>query len=285
MGIIGIITHPKKPEAVDTARELVRWLTERGTRFVLDAASASVIGREDVAFRPGSSDAKIDLAIVLGGDGAILKAARELADSGAPILGVNFGRLGFLTELAAGDLFGALDRVLAGSYSIDERTMVEAAVIRQGREIARLCGLNDAVIGKGAFARLVTLSLYVNGEYFVTYPADGIVVATATGSTAYSLSAGGPLVNPRLDVLVVTPICPHTLFQRPMVLHGGEEARVVVSGQGEDVTLTVDGQVGFGLASEDEVILRKSRHTTRFIRLSGRNFYRIVRERLSEGRL
>lgn len=285
MGIIGIITHTKKPEAVDTARELVRWLTERGIRFVLDTASASLLDREDVAFRPGSSDFKIDLAIVLGGDGAILKAARELAGLAAPILGVNFGRLGFLAELEAGDLFDALDKVLAGSYSIDERAMVEAAVIRQGREVTRLCGLNDAVVGKGAFARIVTLSLYVNGEYFVTYPADGVVVATATGSTAYSLSAGGPLVNPRLDVLVVTPICPHTLFQRPMVLHGGEEVRVVVSGQGEDVALTVDGQVGFSLVSEDEVILRKSRHTTRFIRLSGRSFYRIVRERLSEGRL
>lgn len=285
MGIIGIITHPKKPEAVDTARELVRWLRERGVRFVLDAASALLLGSKDSAFRPGSGDPGIDLAIVLGGDGAILKAARELAALRVPILGVNFGRLGFLTELEAGDLFGALDRVLAGSYIIDERTMVEASVMRQGREVTRFCGLNDAVVGKGAFARIVMLSLYVNGEYFVTYPADGIVVATATGSTAYSLSAGGPLVNPGLDVLVVTPICPHTLFQRPMVLRGDEEVRIVVAGQGEDVALTVDGQVGFGLVPDDEVILRKSRHTTRFIRFSGRGFYRIVRERLSEGRL
>lgn len=226
-----------------------------------------------------------DLAIVLGGDGTLLSAARRAAPLDIPILGVNMGNLGFLTELEPAGLEEAIQLLISGEYGIEARTMVEALVTRDGSVVNRLVGLNDVVITKGAFARLISLDIFVNDEYYATFPADGVIVSSPTGSTAYSLSAGGPLINPNIDVLLVTPICPHTLFSRSLVIAGSDRVRVVVDAPHEEIAVTVDGQVGFRLESHDEIVVRRAPEITRFVRLRAKNFYGILRERLKQDRL
>ncbi len=227
----------------------------------------------------------IDCVIVLGGDGTLLSVARRAAQAGTPILGVNLGNLGFLTEVEPANLEKALWALVRGEYTIEERTMVQAQVTRAGRIVTSLAGLNDVVISKGAFARIISLDVFVNDEYYSTFPADGIIISSPTGSTAYSLSAGGPLISPNIDVMLVTPICPHTLFSRSLVIAGDDRVRVVVEAPHEEVAVTVDGQVGFRVESHDEIIVGRAPEVTRFVRLQAKSFYGTMRERLKQDRL
>ncbi|MGQ9824438.1 MAG: NAD(+)/NADH kinase, partial [Desulfotomaculales bacterium] len=223
-----------------------------------------------------------DCLVVVGGDGTLLGSARKAAPQGIPILGVNIGRIGFLTEIDAPDLFSALDRLLAGEYRIDARMMLEARVYRQGKCIEQSIALNDAVVTKGAFARLIFLETFVGDEYVATYPADGLIVATPTGSTAYSLSAGGPLVSPEVDLMLVTPICPHSLWARPLVIKADRKVRINVNSQKEEVMLTMDGQHGFRLEERDVVVVTRSSFQARFIRIKNKSFYYLLRKKLGE---
>ena len=221
--------------------------------------------------------------MVLGGDGTLLNSARLAAPSAVPVFGVNMGRLGFLTEVDMPQLYKALELLLAGEYFIEERMMLEASVIRDGKAFQPLTGLNDAVITKGAFARLIMLDTMVDGRHFNTYHADGVIIATPTGSTAYSLSAGGPLVVPDLDLLLFTPICPHALWARPLVISPHSKVQVTLRSSQGEVMLTVDGQLGMHLQHGDTVRVKRSRNRARFIKLNNQTFFDILREKFKEG--
>jgi NAD+ kinase len=268
-----IIVKRTDPKACATALAVKERLAAMGVEATVDDSW-------DRPLDPGTG-----VAIVLGGDGTLLSAARRAAPHYIPILGVNMGNLGFLTEVEPAAIPEALRALEAGDFSIEERTMVEASVIRAGSTVESFIGLNDVVVTKGAFARLISLDIFVNDEHYAKFTADGAIVCSPTGSTAYSLSAGGPLVNPNIDVLLVTPICPHTLFSRSLVISGSDSVRVVVDDPMDQVAVTVDGQVGIGLESGDEIIVRRAPYVTRFVRLRARSFYGVLRERLKEDRL
>ncbi|MBO8142534.1 MAG: NAD(+)/NADH kinase [Firmicutes bacterium] len=277
---IGLLPHTEKQPAVDAARDVLQFLESAGAQVVLEPEAAALIGRHDLA-EPGSwSD--LDAAVVLGGDGAVLRAARKLAPWRVPILSVNVGRLGFLTQVEHEELPAALERLLAGDYDVEERLMLEAGVVREGRRVVRSIGLNDAVVTRGTVARIIHIQVRVGGELVLDYAGDGIVVATPTGSTGYSLSAGGPIVNPRVQSLLLTPICPHSLSTRPVITRPEEEVRILVQAAHTDMMLTVDGQVGVGLASGDEVFVRRAGHRARLIRIGQGRFYRKLRARLGQ---
>lgn len=278
---IGLIVNLDKGDVPDLVRQAIEWLKERNRQPMLTSSAAQALGFPEFAVREPAKEA--DCLVVIGGDGTLLGSARRAAPLDIPILGVNIGRIGFLTEVDAPDLFFALDRLLAGEYRIDARMMLEARVYREGRCVEQSIALNDAVVTKGAFARLIFLETYVNGEYVTTYPADGLIVATPTGSTAYSLSAGGPLVSPDLDLLLVTPICPHSLWARPLLIRADREVKIYVNSQKEEVMLTCDGQHGFRLEEHDTVIVTRSPFKARFIRIKNRSFYYLLRKKLGNG--
>ncbi len=271
MKAIGLLSNLDEAKKSGLVEEIRAWLSRRGVTLLLDDASANS-RREMVK--------QVDCLMVLGGDGTLLHSARLAAPENVPIFGVNLGRLGFLTEVDLPNLYDALERLLAGAFTIEERMMLEAGVIRDGDAAEPLTGLNDAVITKGAFARLIVLETAVDGMHFGTFHADGIIVSTPTGSTAYSLSAGGPLVVPSLDLMVITPICPHALWARPLIIAADSEVRVtLLSWQGE-VMLTMDGQHGTHLRHGDTVRVQKAVHRAKFIKLNKRTFFDILRDKL-----
>jgi len=224
----------------------------------------------------------LDVLVVLGGDGSLLSAARLAAPVGVPILGVNVGHLGFLSAVEGEGVFDAITAIESGSYYVEQRMMLEALVERNGSIVGRFTGLNDAVLNKSGFSRMITIDISVGSEFVQTVPADGVIVSTPTGSTAYSLSAGGPIVNPLFECFIITPICPHTLYSRSQVISGDEEVRIAVTTGGQDTVLTVDGQVGHWLSSGDQVRVRRSPYYAKLVRFPGHSFYRILREKLRE---
>jgi NAD+ kinase len=193
------------------------------------------------------------------------------------------GKLGFLTEIEIPDLFDGLEKLISGQYKIDERMMLSTQLVREGRVIEHFNSLNDTVITKGVLARMITVSVYVDERYVDTYSADGIILSTPTGSTAYSLSAGGPIVYPKVEVILLTPICPHTLYARSLVLPESGIIRLVINGDHNETMLTIDGQYGYNLMPGDEIIVKKSEYVTKLIRLSGRNFFDVLQQKLKGG--
>ncbi len=224
-----------------------------------------------------------DLIVVLGGDGTLLNASRHGKRKEVPILGVNLGGLGFLTETSVEELSITLKNVLKGDYSISKRIMLDVYIKRGREEIFAITALNDAVITKDALARIIDIETYVNNEYLTTFKADGLIFSTPTGSTGYSLAAGGPLIYPSLPNLIVTPICPHTLTNRPIILPDGVEVRAQLKSKEEKVILTIDGQVGFPLEYDDEITIKKSSHMVNLIKSSSRGYFEILRTKLKWG--
>jgi NAD+ kinase len=278
--LVGICLKPAQPQAAGTVRGLVKWLGQRGLGVLLDEEGAEATGSPGVA--RAEVAARADLVIVLGGDGTLLSVARAVSDHPVPILGVNLGTLGFLTEIALDELFAALELVLAGDYRVEKRMRLEVRALRQGVELARFLALNDAVLTKTDLARMIDLETHADGRQVTVYHADGLIVATPTGSTAYSLSAGGPIVLPELEAFVLTPICPHALTQRPLVLPESAEIEIRVLSRAE-VQLTVDGQEGALLREGDVVVVRRSAHPLRVIVSPFRTRFEILREKLSWG--
>jgi NAD+ kinase len=221
--------------------------------------------------------------VVLGGDGTLLSVARSLAE-GVPILGVNLGSLGFLTEIGRGEMYPALVRVLDGDYAIEERPMLDVELRRNGSEAVYRV-FNDAVVTKGALARIIEMSLFVDGNLVARFRADGLIISTPTGSTAYNLSSGGPIVHPLLPVVLLTPICPHALTLRPVVVPSSATVEVRLETAGEEVFLTLDGQEGASLAYGDTVAARRSRRSARLVKVSDRTFYDSLRGKLRWGGL
>lgn len=282
MRVIGLVANMEKRRAGKMAGEIISWLESRGCKVLLKPCTAGVLARSELGVECGTLVREAECLIVLGGDGTLLNYTRIAAPAGTPILGINLGRLGFLTELEVPDVFNALEDLLKGLYTIEKRMMLKAEVLRENQTAVVTTGLNDVVVTKGAFARIVTLSAYVDNMFMGTFRADGIIVASPTGSTAYSLSAGGPLVVPELELMVLTPICPHTLSARPTVIPPNSTIRLEIMSKPEEVMLTMDGQHGFKLQQHDRILVRKSPYSAKFIRIKNRNFYEIIREKLEE---
>jgi NAD+ kinase len=279
---LGICVKPEQPQVADLVGELEDWLRERGIRTELDPQAARWKGETAPPFEETAG--KVDLVVVLGGDGTLLAAARAVGTRAVPILGVNLGGLGFLTDTASGELYRALEDVLAGRYKVETRMRLEVGAERNGRSLGRFLALNDAVIGKSALSRMIELETLADGAPVTTYHADGLIAATPTGSSAYSLSAGGPLLLPEFEAIVLTPICPHTLTQRPLVQPQTSRVEIRVHLQrGGDVHLTVDGQVGEALAEGDVVHVRRSEHPVHLLVPPGRNRFEVMRAKLRWG--
>lgn len=280
---IGVATKPSKPEAEPVLRNLIAWLRERGREVVLDREAAAIVPGAGPGLPRDEVVAWADLVIVLGGDGTILSVARLIGSREVPILGVNLGGLGFLTEITLDELFPTLEAVLRNEFDVSRRLTLTARVLRGGEPIASYEALNDAVITKTALSRIVDLETHVNGEYVATFRADGLIVSTPTGSTAYCLAAGGPIIYPSLPAVVIIPICPHTLTNRPLVLPDSAVVEIIQGSAGEDVHLTVDGQVGVGLRHRDVVALKRSGRTIALIKSPKLNYFELLRTKLKWG--
>lgn len=286
MSTIGIVINTTRlrehPEMMAPARMAVDTLAHRADAAWVDADAARVLERPALAHTEEDLAAGADLLVAIGGDGTILRAALLGAVRGIPILGVNLGGFGFLTELNTEDLVDALPELLAGRYDVDERMMLQAKVERTD-QLQTLLALNDMVVTKSGVARVLRLRVSVNGEHLASYPADGVIVATPTGSTAYSLSAGGPILHPKVEAVVITPICPHTFNARSVVVDKNDVVAVEVEVPAGEATLTVDGRVGVSLAQARRVVVQRAPQTARFIRLRSSSFYAILRTKLAWG--
>jgi NAD+ kinase len=281
---VGIVSRPRREDIARVVPPLVEWLRAHGAEAVCDLETGQCIGAPagrtiDRTELPKHSD----LLIVLGGDGTLLSAARLAVDRGVPILAVNLGGLGFLTTVSQDELFSILEEIFANKHRISERVMLASEVVRGGSIIRQQMALNDAVLNKEALARIMDLELRVDGEYVTTYKADGLIVATPTGSTAYSLSAGGPIVYPIVDAFVVTPICPHTLTNRPIIIPDSVTIEIGFESGGNNAFLTLDGQIGIELSQGDRVVLRRAPNRLRLVRPARKTYYEILRNKLKWG--
>jgi len=277
---VGIFPNTKKQTVGSVLGWLVQYLKERGVRVLLPEDAAAAMDYPDLGCARETIKDKIALGITLGGDGTLINAAREVAPAGVPVCGINMGQLGFLTGVELPDLGKAVDSLIRGDYLIDERLMLDSVVVRDGRELFAASAVNDIVVTKGGFSRLIRLQVYVDGELTARYPADGLIVATSTGSTGYSLSAGGPVVNPNLKVILLTPICPHSLHARSMVVSEKEEIKITMQATHDDIVLTADGQTVYHLRPEDAVIVRQSPYRAQFIRFNGQSYSQTLRTKL-----
>jgi NAD+ kinase len=279
---VGICVKREEPQFAGAVRDLEAWLVERGLEVALGPHAATATGAPQTS-RAELAE-KVDLMIVLGGDGTLLAVARAIGSRPVPILGVNLGFLGFLVEIAQEELTETLELVLQGHFSVEERMRLDVAVERGGEEIGNYLALNDAVLARTALSRVIDLEVRADGAEVTTYYGDGLIVATPTGSSAYSLSAGGPLLLPGVEAMLLTPICPHSLTQRPLVLpHACHVEIRVHNSRGGEVQLTVDGQVGCELCEGDRVRVRRSEHSARLLAPPSRNRFEVMRTKLRWG--
>ncbi|HEY4089316.1 MAG TPA: NAD(+)/NADH kinase [Bryobacteraceae bacterium] len=280
---VGVFAKPKAPAAIRLVPELLAWLAARGVEVRLDDVAASYAGSGVTGLPRASVAEGCDLAIVLGGDGTLLSAARALGGRAIPLLAVNLGSLGFLTSIPIKDFFPELERTLSGDFRITRRGRLHVAVIRGGEKVAEYDALNDVVIAKSSIARIVDLDVWAGDTFVSEYKADGLIVSTPTGSTAYSLAAGGPIVFPTVNAVCVTPICPHTLTNRPLLIPGSLPIRVISHVKDDDSFLTVDGQVGGALEPGDQVECRASTSEVLLIQNPDKTFFDVLRQKLKWG--
>ncbi|HEY1500685.1 MAG TPA: NAD(+)/NADH kinase [Acidobacteriaceae bacterium] len=283
MSRVAIISKPQKEELRQMLPELVLWLKGHHYEPLLDPVSANYVMDEKVHPRRDLASLNPELVIVLGGDGTLLAAARVFARSGVPILSVNLGALGFLTEVPLKDIYAHLEAWSQGACCIESRAMLHSELWRDGKLNCEHDALNDVVVAKGAIARMGNFVVEVDEQLAASFRADGVIVATPTGSTAYSLAAGGPVLAPKVDVLIVTPICPHQLTLRPMVLPGSSRILVRIEGIPDQTFLTVDGQEAIQLRIGDELRCRKSDYAVKLIRLGENGFFDVLRTKLKWG--
>jgi NAD+ kinase len=267
---------------MSTLQDVVSWLRARNIDVVLDKTSAILLG-EQGAYQEVSLARKADVLLVLGGDGTMLNAARLAGERGIPILGVNMGGLGFLTEVRLESLYPSLERVFANDFVLDERLMLRTHIHRPGETVAQGVVLNDVVINKGTLARMIELRIAIQGRFVTNMRGDGLIISSPTGSTAYSLSAGGPIIDPAVQSLILTPICPHTLTHRPLIVPGNTEIEVTLTSKDDGAMATLDGQVGVAIAQGDTVVIQTSEQRTRLIRFPESNYYDVLREKLKWG--
>ncbi|MBM7867950.1 NAD(+) kinase [Heliobacterium gestii] len=283
MPTVGVVLNDDKPQALEVAGQMAQWLSQRNVPMGIPLTRVTELVHSP---SPELRDrlAQLDLIVVLGGDGTLINTARLVAPFGIPVVGVNLGRLGFLTEVEVSELFPALERIVAGDYRIEERMMLEARLVRNGVLQPPYYALNDVVVTKGDHPRMIRVEAAIGEEVVWTYSADGLIVSSPTGSTAYSLSAGGPIVSPELHALLLTPICPHALDAKPLVIPQSQTVRLSVISSHSHAVVTVDGQPGQPMVCGDSVLIQKAAVACRLIRLGERTFFRILREKMQQGR-
>jgi NAD+ kinase len=279
---VGVVSKPGIPHASAIVSGLVEWWRTRGVETRLDHQSADYIGSQDGLPREQVPDGA-QLVIVLGGDGTLLAAARAIGGRKIPLLPVNLGGLGFLTAITLDRLYPELECALSGQHRVVPRRMLHGEVQRDGKVVASYEALNDVVIGKTQIARMIDLETYVDSQFVSTFKADGLIVATPTGSTAYSLSAGGPILFPAVAAICITPVCPHMLTNRPVLVPDTSVIEIICRASGQEAYLTVDGQVGEPLAENDRVVCRSSEHQVFLIRPPKMFFFDVLREKLKWG--
>jgi NAD+ kinase len=279
----GIISKPNREVLSSVVPPLLDWLRGRKIDVFIDAETKEFAASDAQTMVREALAAQVDLLIVLGGDGTLLSAARALGSHKVPILAVNLGGLGFLTSVTLEELYPVLDQILAGQHRVSERMMLDAEILRGGKVAERQCALNDAVANKAAIARMLDFDVFVDGNSVGRYRADGLVIATPTGSTAYSLAAGGPIIDPDLDAFVITPICPHMLTNRPLVVPGAAHIDLDFTAADEPVYITLDGQIGFQLKPKDRVSITKSQSRVALVRPPSKTYFEVLRNKLKWG--
>lgn len=286
---IGIVLKPHQKDALTTLCELAKWLDERHIELV----GGPDIERERIHHETGCRvpqvedeklSSSVDLILVLGGDGTMIATARMMGDYEVPVLGVNYGGLGYLAEFRIEELFSALEAILDSNYRLDKRVMLAVELMRGDEQVITNRVLNDVVINKSALARIIEIEAYLNQQFVNSFRADGLIISTPTGSTAYNLSAGGPVIFPSMNAVVITPICPFTLSNRPIVVPDDAVIELHLRTDNEEVALTLDGQVGFPLKVEDRVLIRKSKATFNLVQPMNRNYFDVLRDKLRWGR-
>mgnify|MGYP000020603450 FL=1 len=284
---IGIYAKCSHPDAVSVAAEVVDWLAERGLEVFLEEALARQLEGKGAGYERRQIPTLVDLIVVLGGDGTLISVARHVAryncEGEIPVLGVNLGSLGFLTEITREEMFSCLERVLRGDFKVSRRMMLEAVIVREGQEFKRFRVLNDVVLNKGAIARIIDMEVWVDDAYLTTFKADGLVIATPTGSTAYNLSAGGPIISPGLHCFVLSPICPHMLANRPLIVSDDATIRIEVKCKDEYVVFTADGQVAVDLQAGDLIQVSKARCGTLLVDSPSKDYFEVLRTKLGWG--
>lgn len=284
MPLAAIISKPQKPELEVVLKDLLAWLAGHGFTFLLDPNSARYLNREDEAIeRPEMAEAAPDIVITLGGDGTLLSAARAFALREVPLLGINLGSLGFLTEVPLSDLYTTLEMWLAGKAILEKRSLMHTVLVREDRIFRHWEALNDVVLAKGAIARIGEFAIELDGQFVARFRADGVIIATPTGSTAYTLAANGPILMPSVDGLVITAICPHLLTIRPIVVPGSSEIAVTVDVVPHETYITVDGQEVVELLLGDKIVCRRSEHAVHLLRLRQNGLFNVLRSKLSWG--
>jgi NAD+ kinase len=285
---VGVVVKPNHSEAWRTACELSAWLEKRGIDTIgklhedSERLNAENCGIGDAEIEKFQTQA--DLIVVLGGDGTMLSTARLTGDREVLVLGINYGSLGYLTEFRIEEMFSALESILEGRYEIDRRVMLDVEHLRDGSQLYTGRVLNDVVINKAVLARVIEIEVNLNNLFVNSFRADGLIVATPTGSTAYSLSAGGPIVYPSMNAIVLTPICPFTLTNRPIVMPDNAEIELKLRKENEGVVLTLDGQIGHQMQAQDRVLIRKSRTSFNLVQPPNRNYFDVLRNKLKWGR-
>src|SRR5579863_9191290 len=280
---VGIISKPKKAEVREIVPALLEWLHERSIEAFIDKETGAIMETRERCLTRNEMPSHADLLIVLGGDGTLLATARGLNRKPVPILAVNLFVLGFLTEITREELIPTLETVVAGTHQTDHRVQIEGELIRADEILTPFLALNDVVLNKGAIARILDFEVRVNGDKVSTYKSDGLIVSTPTGSTAYSLAAGGPIVTPSVEAFLVTPICAHTLTHRPLVIPNTVQIEVTMKTQREAAYLTVDGQVGIAANSDDVVRVRKADSYVELIRPPATPYFEVLQRKLKWG--
>jgi NAD+ kinase len=284
MPIAAIISKPQKPELEGVLAELTRWLEQHGCGYVLDPDSAAYLNRvNDAVERPEMPVHEPDVVLSLGGDGTLLSAARAFASTNTPIVGVNLGWLGFLTETPLNQMYETLEAWHAGTATIETRSLMCTELFREGQRFRRWDALNDVVLAKGAIARIGEFAIDLDGEFVARFRADGVIVSTPTGSTAYTLAANGPILMPSVDAMVMTAICPHLLTIRPIVVPGGSEIGMTIDSVPHETYITVDGQEAQELLLGDRVVCKRSDLSVRLLRLHANGLFNVLRAKLSWG--
>jgi NAD+ kinase len=282
---VGIIVNPKKESAFPLIKKVVEWLRARDARVLLDSTVFDMMESQAESSPSQAMPNRVDLIIVFGGDGTMLSVAQQMNGAATPVMGVKVGGLGFLTEVTEDEVLDTLDEVLSGRHRIERRMMLSCVVVHHdGSKHREHVALNDVVIQRDSLERMLTLETYVDDEFLASYACDGLIISTPTGSTAHSLSAGGPIIYPEAEAIVITPICPHMLTNRPVVLSSSQAVRVIMASEPVSTGLMIDGQIAIGLHQWDQVIIRKSPFSMHLAASSGKSYFEILRTKLNWGR-
>lgn len=281
---IGIIINLQKEIPTDYITSIINWLKEHNCDVMIPVEIKNKVNSISKSYETKYIYENTDLVIVFGGDGTILGNAREASVFSTPILGVNMGHLGFMTDVEVKDTFDALESLINGNYEIEERMMLKIEIINTTNNVIKntFHCLNEVGISRGTLSKMLTLKICINNEYFDSYHADGLLISTPTGSTAYSLSAGGPIINPKINAVLITPLCPHSLSARSLIVSENEVVETRIINSYHDAYVTIDGQIGYSIEPEDSIIVKKSEFVTKLIKISNRSFYDVLRTKLKE---